>query len=117
MWFNTLTRMDRKLEHSFASASTEDADSDFSVLNYSSSSSSMTDSSDAFCSSDEINSSDDSWFMEIHQKTHFYMPQPTTNITHGFEQMEEDILRLVHRLRIEPNFWTSLSAEERQKYK
>lgn len=109
--------MDQKLEHSIASASTEDADPEFSDLHYSSSSSSKADS-DAFRSSDDNHSSDDSSFMENHQKNHLYIRQSTTMNTYmiWFKQMEADILRVVHRSRIEPNFWTSLSAEKRQQF-
>lgn len=99
--------MDKKLEHSFASASTED----ISHLHYSSSSPSETDS-------DAFRSSDDPWFMENHQINHLYIPRSTNFDTYmsWFEQFETDISRVVYRTRIEPNYWTSLSAEEQQKF-
>lgn len=102
--------MDQKLEHSFASASTEDADPVSSDL--------CSSSSSAKADSDARHSSDDPSFMENYQKNHFYI-RPSTNIhTYmiWFERMEADILRVLHRSRIEPNFWTSLSAEKQQQF-
>lgn len=111
--FETLTRMDQKLEHSIASASTENADPDSSDLY----SSSKADSDD-FNSFDDLHSSIDSSFMESYQKIRFYIPRSTDVDTsmNWFSQLEEDILRVVHRSRIDPNYWTCLSAEEQQKF-
>lgn len=97
--------MDQKLEHLFASASTEDA--------------SDLDTSEAVnCDSGASHSSVDSSFMKNYEMNHFYIPRSSTINTNmiWFEQMEADILRVVHRTRIEPNYWTSLSAEEREQF-